>query len=125
MKKLFLLSSVSVFFGLISLVFYANQAYAAPPFEVPPKGGLPACMTDLAACEAAGSFGVPQTGQTTCWDTAGAIIACAGTGQDGEIQAGVVPPNPRFTDNGDGTYLVRGRELFWFTNMAESVDKCQ
>jgi len=83
MKKLFLLSSVSVFFGLISLVFYANQAYAASPFEVPPKGGLSVCEADLAACEA--ESGVPQTGQTTCWSSAGVEMDCFGTGQDGDI----------------------------------------
>ena len=42
---------------------------------------------------------LPQTGQTTCYDTAGAIIACADTGQDGALQAGVAWPTPRFVDN--------------------------
>ena len=32
---------------------------------------------------------LPATGQTTCWDDAGNPIPCGGTGQDGEIQAGV------------------------------------
>src|SRR5947209_19830698 len=27
----------------------------------------------------------PATGQTTCWDSSGNVIPCAGTGQDGEI----------------------------------------
>jgi len=31
------------------------------------------------------AFKLPDTGQTTCYDTAGTEIACAGTGQDGEI----------------------------------------
>ncbi len=39
---------------------------------------------------------IPKTGQTTCYDAAGNVINCAGTGQDGEIQAGVAWPNPRF-----------------------------
>lgn len=39
---------------------------------------------------------IPETGQTTCFDTAGAAIACAGTGQDGELLAGVAVPSPRF-----------------------------
>ncbi len=77
MKKLFLLSSISVFIGLISLVLYANQAYAQP-FGGPPKGGLPACMEDLnlcdndldtceaalAACEALPSLTFPGDGYT-------------------------------------------------------------
>ena len=40
---------------------------------------------------------LPQTGQTTCYDSAGSEIACEGTGQDGEIRAGVAWPEPRFT----------------------------
>ena len=67
---------------------------------------LETCNADLAACEA--SAFVPQTGQTTCWDPGATtipvgIIPCANTGQDGDVQAGVVPPGPRFMDNGDGT----------------------
>jgi hypothetical protein len=50
MKKLFLLSSISVFIGLMFLVFCTSQLYAKPPFEVPPKGGAPACMEDLDIC---------------------------------------------------------------------------
>jgi hypothetical protein len=42
-----------------------------------------------------------KTGQTKCYDTAGVEVPCAGTGQDGEIQAGVAWPNPRFSVNGD------------------------
>ncbi len=51
-------------------------------------------MTSIA--HAAGAVDLPQTGQTKCYDTAGTEIACATTGQDGEIQAGVAWPNPRF-----------------------------
>ena len=32
---------------------------------------------------------VGKTGQTTCYDVAGTVIDCAGTGQDGELQPGV------------------------------------
>jgi hypothetical protein len=44
-----------------------------------------------------GVVSLPQTGQTTCYNTAGAAIDCAGTRQDGQIRAGEVWPNPRFT----------------------------
>lgn len=44
----------------------------------------------------AGTVQLPQTGQTKCYDSAGAEIACAGTGQDGDIRAGVAWPEPRF-----------------------------
>lgn len=40
---------------------------------------------------------LPVTGQTTCSDTDGVTIDCANTGQDGEHQAGVAWPSPRFT----------------------------
>lgn len=56
---------------------------------------------------------LPQTGQTTCYDSAGTIIACAGTGQDGDIQAGVAWPSPRFTDNGNGTVKDNLTGLMW------------
>ncbi len=49
----------------------------------------------------AGVIELPQTGQTKCYDSAGVEIACAGTGQDREIRAGVPWPNPRFTVSGD------------------------
>ncbi len=56
---------------------------------------------------------LPRTGQTTCYDSAGAVITCAGTGQDGEIQAGVPWPDPRFTDNGDQTVTDNLTGLMW------------
>ena len=48
------------------------------------------------------SVNLPKTGQTTCYDAAGAVIACATTGQDGELQKGVAWPSPRFTVDGTG-----------------------
>ena len=43
------------------------------------------------------SIQLPRTGQTKCYDSSGNEIPCAGTGQDGDIQAGVAWPDPRFT----------------------------
>ena len=60
-----------------------------------------------------GTIDLPRTGQTTCYDSAGAVFPCAGTGQDGEIQAGVPWPDPRFTDNGDGTVADNLTGLMW------------
>jgi len=51
----------------------------------------------LEGIASAESVNLPQTGQTKCYDAEGAEITCAGTGQDGEIRAGVAWPNPRFT----------------------------
>jgi hypothetical protein len=43
-----------------------------------------------------GTIDLPQTGQTTCYNTAGTPIACDDTGQDGDFLAGVAWPVPRF-----------------------------
>jgi hypothetical protein len=44
---------------------------------------------------------VGKTGQTKCYNASGTEISCTGTGQDGEIRAGVAWPNPRFSISGD------------------------
>ncbi len=56
---------------------------------------------------------VPQTGITTCYDSVGDPVSCAGTGQDGEYQTGIAPPTPRFEDNGDGTVTDNLTQLIW------------
>ena len=56
---------------------------------------------------------VEKTGQTTCYDASGAVVPCTGTGQDGEHKAGVAWPNPRFTDNGNGTVTDNLTGLIW------------
>ena len=58
-------------------------------------------------------YGVPQTGQTICFDTDGNISDCAGTGQDGEYQYGTPCPEPRFTDNLNGTVTDNLTGLIW------------
>ena len=52
----------------------------------------------------------PATGQTTCWDSSGNVIPCAGTGQDGDLQKGA-PLS--YTDNGDGTITDNNTGLMW------------
>lgn len=56
---------------------------------------------------------VPVTGQTTCYDTNGIEIDCAGTGQDGEYSSGVALPQPRFIDNGYGTVTDNLTDIIW------------
>jgi hypothetical protein len=56
---------------------------------------------------------VPQTGQIGCWNDAGTAIDCTGTGQDGEYRKVVAWPNPRFTDNGNGTVTDNLTGLIW------------
>ncbi len=53
---------------------------------------------------------VLRTGQTTCHDTAGTTIDCAGTGQDADFNYGV---SPILVDNGDGTIADEGTGLVW------------
>ena len=50
------------------------------------------------------------TGQTTCYNTAGGSIACAGTGQDGDTEAGLAFD---YTDNGDDTVTDNNTGLTW------------
>jgi len=50
------------------------------------------------------------TGQRTCWNRTGDVIACAGTGHDGEIQAG---GTLAYIDNGDGTITDLNTGLSW------------
>jgi hypothetical protein len=47
--------------------------------------------------------GVPKTGQTTSY----------ATDDDGDLQMGTAWPNPRFTDNGDGTVTDNLTGLIW------------
>lgn len=61
----------------------------------------------------AGTISLPKTGETTCYDTSGTLVDCAGTGQDGDIAAGVEWPDPRFTDHGDGTITDKLTGLMW------------
>lgn len=46
----------------------------------------------------AAAVDLPQTGQNTCYNASGTVIDRLGTGQDGEIRAGVEWPLSRFTD---------------------------
>ncbi len=49
---------------------------------------------------------VPQTGQTTSY----------ASGDDGDLEKGVAWPNPRFTDNSDGTVTDNLTGLIWLKN---------
>jgi hypothetical protein len=65
------------------------------------------CGYDLSGCRAQA---FPATGQMTCWNTAGQVVACAGTGHDGEVQAGAALA---YVDNGDGTIIDLNTGLMW------------
>ena len=53
---------------------------------------------------------LPATGQVTCSDSTGSAIPCAGTGHDGDVQAGAVLA---YQDNGDGTVTDLHTGLMW------------
>lgn len=63
------------------------------------KNCTPAAITVIEA-------GVLKTGQTTSF----------ATGDDGALQKGAASPNPRFTDNGNGTITDNLTELIWLKN---------
>ncbi|MBF0563849.1 MAG: DUF1566 domain-containing protein [Nitrospirae bacterium] len=58
----------------------------------------------------AGTVSLPQTGETVCYDSYGNKFPCTGTGRDGDKQAGLPWPSPRFT-NPDGTTPINGYVL--------------
>lgn len=64
----------------------------------------------------AATIQIPRTGQALCYDTAGQVIPCAGTGQDAETMKGVAWPVPRFHDNGNGTLTDLMTGLVWLRN---------
>ena len=68
------------------------------------------CQFDTGGCNSTISGGILQTGQAGCYDANGTGISCAGTGQDGEFQKGLVR---RYTDNGDGTITDTKTGLMW------------
>ncbi|MEE4607345.1 MAG: DUF1566 domain-containing protein [Desulfobacteraceae bacterium] len=63
----------------------------------------------------AGKESVFRTGQRRCYDARGAVIECAGTGQDGALQAGASIDGPRF-DAEDGLVRDRISGLSWLQN---------
>lgn len=70
------------------------------------------------------SVKLPQTGQTTCFDSSGGVIDCLNTGQNGELQKGVAWPTPRFTVNADTSLTDTLTGLIWAPNgnVMKSID---
>ena len=64
-----------------------------------------------------GSAPVPRTGQTICYNAAGGVISCDGTGQDGAtLLKGVAWPSARFTSNSANTVTDNLTGLMWAKN---------
>ncbi|MBI4605561.1 MAG: DUF1566 domain-containing protein [Planctomycetes bacterium] len=66
--------------------------------------------------------GLPDTGQTTCYDASGRVVDCASdtcAGQDGAYVTGC-PSEGRFVDNGDGTVTDTCTGLMWQKDTADT-----
>lgn len=59
---------------------------------------------------------IPRTGQQSCHDAGGRTIPCMESGQDGEKQAGVPWPSPRFEKLNNNRILDRLTGLTWYEN---------
>ena len=70
-------------------------------------------IVGLPAISGAGTVQLPQTGLAVCVNAQGVEIACANTGQDGDIRSGLAWPDPRFQDNGDNTMTDAVTGLMW------------
>jgi hypothetical protein len=77
------------------------------------KGNTAKANTFYAWPVAGSSTVLPRTGQTSCYNSSGVSIACAGTGQDGDLLEGVAWPAPRFINHGDGTVTDNLTGLMW------------
>ncbi len=83
---------------------------------------FPLVAVNIAAQEGWLSAPVEKTGQTACFTITGALIDCSGTGQDGDMQAGVPHPTPRFSVNADGTVTDNLTGLTWLRDANCSGD---
>ncbi len=79
----------------------ANQDYKGGGYKYvwPVRSGQPGLF-------GSSIYSLPHTGQTSCYNTWGAVIACADTGQDGDLRTGIDWPNPRFMVMSSGTGTV-------------------
>ncbi len=74
---------------------------------------LATCSDDLAECQGGSGGGGArrlETGQIECWNADGVVIPCAGTGHDGQFQAGFARG---YVDNGNGTITDTSTGLMW------------
>ena len=110
---------VMIFGVILFMAIHAHAGSIEPPTTGPPESTMHTLddiynkIDSIAILEK--SFPA-KTGQALCYDSSGNVIPCSGTGQDGEYQKGISSPNPRFTDNGDGTVTDNLTGLIWLKN---------
>ncbi len=108
-----LMNKLTTFSILIALVTFSATLALAGDLE-PPSGPAPSMKTlqqiwdklesiENTCCSGGGDASIPKTGQTTSY----------GDRDDGALQQGVAWPDPRFTDNGDGTVTDNLTNLVW------------
>ena len=101
--RVFLLFSLALLFAATAMA--QNKVVVIPLMEDAPPAGPPVPM--------------PKTGQTDCYYDNGTtgICTCDTTncpfGQDGDLEKGKPWPNPRFTDNNNGTVTDHLTGLIW------------
>jgi hypothetical protein len=71
---------------------------------------LSTCDGLVAVCEDLPFERLAKGAQSICYNDAGTVVSCAGTGQDGELQAGLARSD---VDNGDGTITDHLTGLMW------------
>ena len=86
------------------LFFILGQTAISGPPKKMDNPGLPGCLAEVS--ELQNLAAVPQTGQTTSYHD----------GDDGDLLMGVPWPEPRFTDNEDGTVKDNLTNLIWLKN---------
>ena len=101
---------ITVFSATILFFVLWQTAVAGPP-EKPGNPGVPGLLAEIAELEdmldQLQYFApVPQTGQTVILEP----------GDDGHLEKGVAWPDPRFTDNEDGTVTDNLTRLIWLKN---------
>jgi len=89
-----------------------NVASASTPSYDPFPANNTASQDTTVLADAENVY-LAKTGQGACYDQDGNVVPCTGTGQDGDTKVGVSWPNPRFTNNGDGTMTDNLTGLMW------------
>ena len=120
-QKLILALSVILVF-IVGVLLLEGLSEAGKPEKPDPNDAIMTMLEEIygIVLDTNLKVGLPapieKTGQTSCWDAEGNPIDCEGTGQDGELQKGLAWPDPRFTDNEDGTVTDHLTGLIWLKN---------